>query len=212
MKKIETLLTKINKQHKSLLSSERKTFEVAKELGSLLSEVKSLLPHGKFMSWIKQNTKISIRSATEYMKIHKNYNSIIEECGSNVSIAAAIKTVTNSSISFPSSQFGSKLKSLRKKSFLKLKELAKSTSMTIGNLASLESGRSTPPDILTVYELCKKLKLDKKETENMQKTAVSERKELVYSDYKDSLLFSLLKVWPETSDAKKRKAVNILIS
>ena len=40
------------------------------EIGMLLKHCKETLPHGGFMSWVKERLEISHRSATNYMKLH----------------------------------------------------------------------------------------------------------------------------------------------
>lgn len=49
------------------------------EIGRCLCEVKSRLPHGEFLPWLKENTTLSQPTANRYMRMYKEYAELIKE-------------------------------------------------------------------------------------------------------------------------------------
>jgi len=59
----------INRLHGEARQLARTAVEKALEAGHLLHEAKRSLPHGRFKAWVENNTEVSYRTASKYMKV-----------------------------------------------------------------------------------------------------------------------------------------------
>jgi hypothetical protein len=67
---------KINELHGEIENHLRQGLSKAIQVGSLLSETKQRLPHGKFTGWISDHVSFSPRTARNYMKLFDNKNKL----------------------------------------------------------------------------------------------------------------------------------------
>jgi hypothetical protein len=63
---------RINVEHRACEGAGRKTIALAVEVGRLLGEVKSSLPHGAWLPWLKTHCEVSERSAQNYLRVFAN--------------------------------------------------------------------------------------------------------------------------------------------
>jgi|SRR5215212_5150336 len=68
----DPLATRINVKYRELESLARSTVEVAVELGGMLLEKKSALPHGEWLPWVRAYFEGSERQAERFMQIYNN--------------------------------------------------------------------------------------------------------------------------------------------
>lgn len=66
------LATEIRQLHAGIMRSLRKTVGDAIRAGELLSQAKESLPHGQFLSWIREETGLEERTARRYMGIYRH--------------------------------------------------------------------------------------------------------------------------------------------
>lgn len=78
-----------NSHHDVTVVALRTAAESARIAGDALREAKTLVPHGGWSDWIKQNFSGGMRTAQRYMKIAKNWETIV---GKNDSVS--LLTVT----------------------------------------------------------------------------------------------------------------------
>lgn len=68
MDELSNKVNEINELHKLAITSANEAVNYAKEIGQLLLEVKTKLPHGKFLNWIDEHIEVSQRQAQRYMQ------------------------------------------------------------------------------------------------------------------------------------------------
>ena len=70
--------TEINSLHGELIGLFKKSVQTAVQIGGLLVDVKSELPHGEFSGWMSENISFSARTGRNYMKLYKNRDKVLE--------------------------------------------------------------------------------------------------------------------------------------
>jgi hypothetical protein len=86
------LAQKINEFHHAAESAFSSALNHAKAAGMFLQEAKNRLPHGQWLRWLKTNCpEIKERTATNYMRIAKDWGSLPPEVGT---IQGALKYLT----------------------------------------------------------------------------------------------------------------------
>ena len=79
-KALDALAERINAGHEAYLATARKALEHALDAGATLHEVKTGLPHGEWLPWLKTNCPgISERSAQRYIRLAKNKDRLKEK-------------------------------------------------------------------------------------------------------------------------------------
>jgi hypothetical protein len=81
------LAARCNELHGQLIGALRVSLQSAIEIGALLREAKRQTGHGSFGKWIADNVKFSARTATNYMRLHDNRDSLKSENVSDLSDA-----------------------------------------------------------------------------------------------------------------------------
>jgi hypothetical protein len=76
--KVVDTAQQINVLHESLLSQLRQSVETVVEIGKLLTEKKTELPHGAFGTWIKDNLIFTDRTARNYIKLFQNKDKVLQ--------------------------------------------------------------------------------------------------------------------------------------
>ena len=77
---LDALAERINTGHQAYLATARKALEHALDAGATLHEVKTGLPHGEWLPWLKANCpRISERSAQRYIRLAKNRDRLSEK-------------------------------------------------------------------------------------------------------------------------------------
>lgn len=72
-------LTELNQLHEQNCLAARQTIENAQRIGELLTECKASLGHGQWLPWLKANTKISERTARNYMRVFNRRDELKSE-------------------------------------------------------------------------------------------------------------------------------------
>ena len=79
-KALDALAERINNGHQAYLATARKALEHALDAGATLHEVKTGLPHGEWLPWLKANCPgISERSAQRYIRLAMNRDRLREK-------------------------------------------------------------------------------------------------------------------------------------
>lgn len=94
---LTSLAQRINEANQNALASSKKAILYAIECGEALINAKSLVKHGEWQSWLKNNCEVSERTAQNYMKLATEYPSIEDAKAQRVadlSIREAIKELS----------------------------------------------------------------------------------------------------------------------
>lgn len=73
---LSTLATEINSHHSHALNHATSAIENARQAGELLTQAKSMLPHGQWLPWLEANCEVSARQAQRYMQVSCNWTTI----------------------------------------------------------------------------------------------------------------------------------------
>lgn len=79
--KLEALTTKVKAINKEIMANFKNAVVGAKEAGKWLLDMKELLPHGHFESYVEDNTAIAGRTARRYMQLHERWDEIEDKLG-----------------------------------------------------------------------------------------------------------------------------------
>lgn len=94
---LSSLAQRINEANQNAHDSSKKAIYYAIECGDALINAKSLVKHGEWQSWLKNNCEVSERTAQNYMKLATEYPSIEDAKAQRVadlSIREAIKELS----------------------------------------------------------------------------------------------------------------------
>ena len=87
---MEELTESIKQEHLEFLTAKIYLFEKAISIGGKLLQLKSLLPHGKFMSYVKTNLPlISRATSNNYMTLSENEVELREKLGNDLELKKA---------------------------------------------------------------------------------------------------------------------------
>lgn len=88
----KNVIEKICSLQSEIVRDLKRSLDNAIEIGSLLTEQKSKLPHGEFTAWIDSNMPFSGRTARNYMKLYENKDRLKTETVAD--LAGAYKLLT----------------------------------------------------------------------------------------------------------------------
>ncbi len=71
MKNSVVVAVRINNLHDNIMKMGKKTLAMIIEMGELLSQQKSIVGHGKWEKWMKDNLSFSQMTANRYMRVYK---------------------------------------------------------------------------------------------------------------------------------------------
>ncbi|HMV44067.1 MAG TPA: DUF3102 domain-containing protein [Leptospiraceae bacterium] len=81
--------------HFKFLENARNHLLLAKQIGERLEEKKTTVKHGEWEAWVEANLPFKIRTAQYYMKIHKNWNTLITSSAKSIGLLTeAIELIT----------------------------------------------------------------------------------------------------------------------
>jgi Protein of unknown function (DUF3102) len=69
---LASLARRIDAEHEATQTAACMTIEHAIECGRLLVEAKASVPHGEWLPWLRENTKVSERTARRWMRFAEN--------------------------------------------------------------------------------------------------------------------------------------------
>jgi len=78
-KELDTLARQIQDSHKACIGSVRTSLEHAHKTGQLLAQAKKMVPHGKWLPWLREHCQLDVRVAQNYMRIADHYQQIQAE-------------------------------------------------------------------------------------------------------------------------------------
>ena len=73
---LSTLATEINSHHSQAFNHAKSAMEHARQVGELLTQAKSLVPHGEWLPWLEANCEVSARQAQRYIQVSSNWTTI----------------------------------------------------------------------------------------------------------------------------------------
>jgi hypothetical protein len=73
----DPVATRINRKYRQVESSARSTVEAAIELGGMLLEKKSALPHGEWLPWVRAYFEGSERQAQRFMQLYSERHKLL---------------------------------------------------------------------------------------------------------------------------------------
>jgi hypothetical protein len=76
MKNSIVVASRINDLHADIMDMGRKTVAMIIEMGSLLSQQKAIVGHGKWEDWMEDNLNFSQMTANRYMRVHRDRDAI----------------------------------------------------------------------------------------------------------------------------------------
>ncbi len=85
-----TKAARINEAHHAGNAAAISALEHYRLAGDLLNKVKDELPHGEFGPWLKHNFEGSQQTASNYMRVSKNWDALIYQRAGNLSLRAAL--------------------------------------------------------------------------------------------------------------------------
>jgi hypothetical protein len=85
---LDELAQRIKEEHSNVASALQQGFIHASAAGELLIQAKAKAGHGKWLSWLRDECEISVRTASLYMRLAKNRGGIEDQIGN----AVALKT------------------------------------------------------------------------------------------------------------------------
>lgn len=93
--RLAVLAGEINRQHEAAFGAATLALKYAAECGQYLLEAKTLVAHGQWLPWLKENTTVSARQSQKYMRLAENWEAIQAKCepGSHLSINAALSVL-----------------------------------------------------------------------------------------------------------------------
>lgn len=91
----KSTIERINLLHGEIEQIANTGLQKAIEVGGLLLECKSQLPHGEFSAWVESNCRFSLRTGQNYMKLHANRDKLTE----GHSLAQAYRLLKNETVS-----------------------------------------------------------------------------------------------------------------
>jgi hypothetical protein len=74
---LDDLARRIDAEHEAALRSARTAIEHAIECGQLLLEARASVPHGGWLPWLRENTKVSERTAQRWMRFAENAEALL---------------------------------------------------------------------------------------------------------------------------------------
>ncbi|MDZ4688158.1 MAG: DUF3102 domain-containing protein [Planctomycetaceae bacterium] len=87
--------------HGEIEQALRTSLDKAMRIGELLADVKATLPHGQFGTWCDQHLPFTARTATNYMRLHKNRDRLksetVSDLGAAYGLLASPKPITTES-------------------------------------------------------------------------------------------------------------------
>lgn len=73
---LATLATEINSHHNQAEAKAISAMGHARQAGELLTQAKTLVAHGEWLSWLEANCEVSARQAQRYMRVSSNWTTI----------------------------------------------------------------------------------------------------------------------------------------
>lgn len=94
-KERDNTIKEIEVLHFQFLENARNHLLLAKQIGERLEEKKTTVKHGEWEAWVEANLPFKIRTAQYYMKIHKNWNTLITSSAKSIGLLTeAIELIT----------------------------------------------------------------------------------------------------------------------
>ena len=91
----DKIINEIIQLHENFLENARNHLLLAKKIGEKLEIKKAELQRGEWEDWVEQNLPFKIRTAQYYMKIHKNWDRLVNsQTQSVVMLTEAIELIT----------------------------------------------------------------------------------------------------------------------
>jgi hypothetical protein len=81
---LHELAERIKEEHSNVASALQQGFMHASAAGELLIQAKAKAGHGKWLSWLRDECEISVRTASLYMRLAKNRRGIEDQIGNAV--------------------------------------------------------------------------------------------------------------------------------
>src|SRR5258707_8227910 len=65
-------IDEINRLHGEVVKAAKTTLEKAIRIGELLDNIKSTLPYGSWLPWVRENLRFTDRTARNYMRLYEH--------------------------------------------------------------------------------------------------------------------------------------------
>ncbi len=74
--KLDATVIEITRLHGEIISAAKSSLQKAKRIGELLTQQKEKLEHGQWLPWLKANLPISQQTASNYMRIFRDWETV----------------------------------------------------------------------------------------------------------------------------------------